>query len=91
MSRLRLHPEDIKELGRIIAKELMPEIRAGNTREDTIKKTETLTVLEVARILSIDKTTVYSYLRQGLIKGTQVGKHWRVTQTNLENYINGKK
>ena len=91
MSRLRLHPEDIKELGRIIANELLPEIRAGNTREDTIKKTETLTVLEVARILSIDKTTVYSYLRQGLIKGTQVGKHWRVTQTNLENYINGKK
>jgi excisionase family DNA binding protein len=48
---------------------------------------ENYTLIEVAKILKIKQTTVYRYVVKGLLKGFQVGGYWRVTESELKNFI----
>ena len=44
---------------------------------------------EVADILKVRKHTVWNWLREGTLKGTKInGKIWRITDKDLEAYIN---
>lgn len=46
---------------------------------------------EVAQILKVRKHTVWNWLREGSLKGTKInGKIWRITQKDLENFINNE-
>lgn len=46
---------------------------------------------EVAQILKVRKHTVWNWLREGSLKGTKInGKIWRITQKDLENFINSE-
>lgn len=50
------------------------------------------TVEEVMNIMHLTKRTVYSYLRSGKLKAVKIGKYWRISQENLEEFIkNGTK
>jgi excisionase family DNA binding protein len=44
------------------------------------------TVEEVAQRLKLQVTTVRQYLRSGRLKGTRIGKQYRVTQADLEAF-----
>ena len=49
-------------------------------------------VEEVMNIMHLTKRTVYSYLRSGKLKAVKIGKYWRISQENLEEFIkNGTK
>lgn len=47
---------------------------------------------EVADILKVRKHTVWNWLREGTLKGTKInGKIWRITDKDLEAFINKEK
>jgi excisionase family DNA binding protein len=62
-----------------------PSSRARALREEMLGSA--LTLDEIAYILSLDRTTVAKYLREGTIVGFQIGREWRVTEEELRNYF----
>lgn len=45
------------------------------------------TLEEIAELLHITRRTLYSYVKEGKLKGVKVGKYWRVTEKNLEELL----
>lgn len=89
MSTLRFHPDDIKNLAKEIATELMKNQQPVSLKQESISKTQTFKVSEAAKILNVSKVTVQSHIRKKLIKATKIGKSWIITQQSLDDYING--
>lgn len=48
------------------------------------------TLNEVAEIVRKDINTIYIHRRSGKLEANKVGGNWRVTQEQLDRYINGK-
>lgn len=49
-----------------------------------------LTVKEAAAILKVNPETIREKLRKGQIPAFKLGKDWRISENNLNNYINKK-
>lgn len=47
------------------------------------------TVNEVAEIVKLSRQTVIRHIEHEMLIATRLGKDYRITQTNLNNYING--
>ena len=45
------------------------------------------TTEEVAEILHVTKRTVYNYIKAGTLKAVKIGKYWRISAENLEEFI----
>lgn len=45
------------------------------------------TVQEVAEILKVSAYTVQEKLRKGIMPGVKVGKFWRVTESQLKQFL----
>ncbi len=45
------------------------------------------TVDEVAELLHVTRRTVYSYVKAGSLKATKIGKYWKITVKNLEEFL----
>lgn len=52
---------------------------------------ELLTTREVADKLKIDPTTVTYYIRKGQLKAIKLGRGYRVSQEELERFLESKK
>lgn len=48
---------------------------------------EILTVLEVAHLLRVPKSTVYKLARLGQIPASKIGKHWRFVRRDLDEWV----
>lgn len=48
------------------------------------------TLDEIADILKTTKRTLYTYIKDGKLKAIKIGKYWRVTSENLNNFLEGK-
>ena len=46
------------------------------------------TLEEIAELLHITRRTLYTYVKEGKLKAVKVGKYWRVTEKNLEEFLN---
>ena len=46
-----------------------------------------LTLHDAAKALRIPVTSVYRYARHGKLPAFQVGKHWRIWERDLEQFI----
>ena len=42
---------------------------------------------EVQKILQVTRRSIYSYIRDGKLKAVKIGKYWRVTRENLEEFL----
>jgi acetyl-CoA synthetase len=42
---------------------------------------------EVAKRLKVDRDTIYKLLQDGELKGKKVGRLWRVSDSNLSEYL----
>ena len=51
------------------------------------QKEELLSAQEVADYLRLSVVTARTLLRQGAIKGFKAGREWRVSQSNLQEYM----
>lgn len=49
--------------------------------------TELLTIDEVSAILKVHFQSVYTWLRDGRLKGIRVGVQWRVRREDLEDFL----
>jgi excisionase family DNA binding protein len=49
-----------------------------------------LTPEEVAERLRISRWTVMDYLREGRIKGRKIGRLWRITEEDLQAFVEGQ-
>lgn len=47
------------------------------------------TPLEAAEALKLTRRTLYNYLKSGQLKATKIGRGWRITQKNLEDFVAG--
>ncbi len=47
------------------------------------------TVEEIAELLKVTKTTVYSYIKKGELKAKKIGKYYRITEESLREFIEG--
>jgi excisionase family DNA binding protein len=45
------------------------------------------TLEEVAEIVKLPTSTLYKHLTRGKLKGVKLGRHWRITETNLQEYL----
>ncbi len=50
---------------------------------------EILTTEDVATYLKITQEVVRRYLRSGKLKGTKLGRLWRIRKVHLYNLLNG--
>lgn len=49
-----------------------------------------LNVREVAEVLRVHQDTVKLYLRQGRLRGTKVGKSWRIPRAAIDELVERK-
>lgn len=52
-----------------------------------MEKITVYTLKEVAKILKVSRQTIYNYLKAGRLKATKIGKEYRVTKEDLEEFI----
>lgn len=45
------------------------------------------TLDEVAEILKVTKRTLYNYLKAGTLPAVKIGKSYRITEANLQEFI----
>jgi excisionase family DNA binding protein len=48
---------------------------------------ELLTPEVVAESLHVQRSTIMKYLRAGVIKGRKIGRLWRITEADLQVYL----
>ena len=48
---------------------------------------EVYTLDEVAAKLQVTRRTLYAYLRDGQLKGIKIGREWRISETNLNEFL----
>ena len=48
------------------------------------------TLEELAQILTVTRRTLYNYIKSGKLKALKVGKRWRVTQKQLDDFLQCK-
>lgn len=48
---------------------------------------KTYSVEEISEIMQLNKRTLYNYIRSGQLKAAKFGKHWRVTHTELQDFM----
>lgn len=46
------------------------------------------TLDEVAEIVKLSKRTLYAYIKAGVLRASRIGKYWRVTSKNLQDFVN---
>lgn len=56
-----------------------------------MKDTKLYTVKEISEILRIHWQTVLTYIKTGKLKALKMGKGYRVTQEDLNEFINSNK
>lgn len=47
------------------------------------------TLKETANILGVAERTLLDYLKKGRIKGQKIGGHWKISENNLQSFIDG--
>jgi len=45
------------------------------------------TIEELVDVLHVTRRTIYNYLRSGSLKAAKMGKYWRVTEKQLEDFL----
>jgi excisionase family DNA binding protein len=48
-----------------------------------------LTIHDVAKHLNVDERTIRELIRKNELRAIKVGKEWRVTEEDLDDYVNG--
>jgi excisionase family DNA binding protein len=48
---------------------------------------EMYTVEEISEMLKIPALSIRKYLRDGILQGHRIGKHWRIPKESLEKFL----
>ena len=50
-------------------------------------KMKVYTIEELVDVLQVTRRTIYNYLKDGKLKAVKMGKYWRVTEKQLEEFL----
>ena len=50
-------------------------------------KMKVYTIEELVEVLQVTRRTIYNYLKDGRLKAVKMGKYWRVTEKQLEEFL----
>lgn len=56
-------------------------------RTQPLTRAEVLTAKEVAELLRVPQSTVYEFARRGLLPAHRVGRGWRFTRPEIEQWL----
>lgn len=45
------------------------------------------TIEELVTLLHVTRRTIYNYIKEGKLKAVKMGKYWRVTQKQLDDFL----
>jgi len=48
------------------------------------------TLKDLAKLLEVTERTLHTYVKDGKLKAVKIGGKWKVTQDNLQKFINGE-
>jgi excisionase family DNA binding protein len=88
-----LTDEDIKAIGKEIAKEMEVIIENCLKKINIIESTSTaelITVDEISEILKLSKQSIYKIIKEEELKSLKIGKNFYVKRNDFNNYINSK-
>ena len=51
------------------------------------EKMKVYTIEELVEVLQVTRRTIYNYLKEGKLKAVKMGKYWRVTEKQLEEFL----
>lgn len=54
-------------------------------------ETKLYSVQEVSDLLRVTRRTLYTYMKQGKIHATKIGKYWYISQEQLDEFLKGDK
>ena len=57
---------------------------------NNMDKEQYYTIEEVAKMLKVAYLTVYRWIRAGKMKAVKAGKQYRITQSELDKFLNSK-
>ncbi|MBQ8000371.1 MAG: helix-turn-helix domain-containing protein [Ruminococcus sp.] len=52
-----------------------------------MKEIKVYSLEEVADILKITRRTLYTYVKEGKLHAVKIGKYWRVSEQDLQDFI----
>lgn len=55
-----------------------------------LSKIRLYTLTELEPVLGVTHRTLLSYIKEGRIKATKIGGKWKVTEENLNRFLNGE-
>lgn len=60
-------------------------------KKQTIHKIVTLyTLQQLEPILEVSTRTLLQYIKDGKLKAVKIGGRWKVSEKNLQDYVNGQ-
>jgi len=62
----------------------------ATSRSRRARKSNLMTIEEVAEYLRVHPSTVYRLVRQGALPAVKIGKQWRVDRETLEEWLRGR-
>lgn len=63
----------------------------AQTLQGSVAKEKYYNTTEACKYLDITRKTLYSHIELGLLKATKIGRGFRVSHTDLQNYLQGIK
>lgn len=45
------------------------------------------TLEELTEVLQVTRRTLYNYIKSGKLKAAKMGKYWRITEKQLEDFL----
>ena len=60
---------------------------AREQEQREMEEVKLYTLKEVEKILKVTQRTLYTYIQNGQLKATKIGKYWRVKHADMEQLI----
>ena len=61
------------------------------TKKETLEAIKLFTLEELVSVLGVTHRTLLTYVNTGKLKAVKVGGKWKVSEANLNRFINGEK
>ena len=65
-------------------------MRTDYVGSDVRREQIAYTVPEVATMLNLKESTLYRHVKRGAFPAVKIGRYWRITQRQLDEYLHGE-
>ena len=62
----------------------------AKSKKETLEAIKLFTLAELEEVLDVTHRTLLTYVKTGKLKAVKVGGKWKVSEANLNSFINGE-